>query len=653
MKLNAYVCQYNTPTDRNLLPLALGLILANAKADDVIGEAFDFDYCITREPVDIAVDRFYAPSAIGFSCYMWNFEYSLTIAREIKKRFPKCLIVVGGPAIPGREDRLVQFLTVNRCVDIAVRKEGEQAFAEILRAHQGHGEFAQVKGIAYRGLSGEPILTPQRPRLKNLDALPSPYLDGTFDDILARHKEFITGTIWETNRGCPFSCAFCDWGQATESVVHTYSIERLNAELEWIARNGISYIYAADANFGIKRRDFDIARKMATLRESTGYPQYFMINWLKNSHERMIRIVDALKASDVGCRVTLSMNSNDPETLSTIKRANIKLDTFKALKAEYNSRNVATYTELILGLPGETYDAFTNGIVSVISPYPRDHFTIYLCRILENAELAESQYMDVHHIKTRKCTLAMPRRVNVDSYVKEYETIVVSNSSMSLREWKRAYDFAYMASALTNLRLFNVGVHYLRNDLKLDLKSFFDFLLDTCGGQTPAFLEALERLRRIRRDILAEGATSLPMEEFGPRNWDPHESFFLGAVLDLDGFYDDLEAMTADYVSRHRPDLLPSVIPELVRFQRSLFPNIDGRTAAVEHYDYDWKAYYANLDRMVPNALNKMPVSLLASSPPVSTTTREEVFLEVLTIYNSERGIDIEIEESPSLDLAI
>ena len=82
-------------------------------------------------------------------------------------------------------------------------------------------------------------------------AIGSPYLDGTFDALVARGEIGpITTAVLETNRGCPFACTFCDRGQATQSRVHELPGERVTHELTWLAERGVPYLYLVDANFG-------------------------------------------------------------------------------------------------------------------------------------------------------------------------------------------------------------------------------------------------------------------------------------------------------------------------------------------------------------------------------------------------------------------
>ena len=55
---------------------------------DMLGDAALADY--------IATDN---PAIVGFSLYMWNVERSLHIAREVRRRSPATLIVIGGPEV--------------------------------------------------------------------------------------------------------------------------------------------------------------------------------------------------------------------------------------------------------------------------------------------------------------------------------------------------------------------------------------------------------------------------------------------------------------------------------------------------------------------------------------------------------------------------
>ena len=61
------------------------------------------------------------------------------------------------------------------------------------------------------------------------DCIPSPYLKGYLDKFL--NGQFIPS--FETARGCPFSCTFCDQGIDTTKMV-SFSTKRMEAELSYV-----------------------------------------------------------------------------------------------------------------------------------------------------------------------------------------------------------------------------------------------------------------------------------------------------------------------------------------------------------------------------------------------------------------------------------
>ena len=105
-------------------------------------------------------------------------------------------------------------------------------------------------------------------RIQNLDDLPSLFLNGVFDQMIKQYGSGITGALWESNRGCPYSCTFCDWGNSDVSKVKKFDMDRLYQEINWISNNGFYYIFLADANFGIfRQRDLEIAGWIADLNQ--------------------------------------------------------------------------------------------------------------------------------------------------------------------------------------------------------------------------------------------------------------------------------------------------------------------------------------------------------------------------------------------------
>jgi len=79
--------------------------------------------------------------------------------------------------------------------------------------------------------------------------------------------------LWETNRGCPFQCTFCDWGSAIAAKVSQFDLERLLKEVDWFADKKIEFIFTCDANYGMLARDYDITKYVADTKQRLGYPK--------------------------------------------------------------------------------------------------------------------------------------------------------------------------------------------------------------------------------------------------------------------------------------------------------------------------------------------------------------------------------------------
>src|SRR5204862_425347 len=78
----------------------------------------------------------------------------------------------------------------------------------------------------------------------------------------------------------------------------------------------------------------------------------------------------------------------DERTLAAVNRRNIKSEAFLQLKEHFSAAGAETYSEMILGLPEETYQSFCRGIVQALSPVRTDFLVLYLCRVLENTDMS-------------------------------------------------------------------------------------------------------------------------------------------------------------------------------------------------------------------------------------------------------------------------
>ncbi|MBI3724388.1 cobalamin B12-binding domain-containing protein, partial [bacterium] len=259
-KLKVGLVQINNSfSGQNYLPYSVGILQAYAQKNLADPERFEFLLPLyKRTPVDDAVSRLLGADIVFFSTYVWNIRLSLEVARRLKLARPSTITVMGGPQVPNRAD---EFLAKNPFVDIAAHGEGEMIFASILENAPAR-TFGLVPSITYRK-EGELQATARLDRIKQLASVPSPYLDGVFEPLMRANPDEKWIVLWETNRGCPFSCTFRDWGSAIASKVFPFDMERLAREVEWFAERRIEFVFCADANFGILPRDPDIVKPVA------------------------------------------------------------------------------------------------------------------------------------------------------------------------------------------------------------------------------------------------------------------------------------------------------------------------------------------------------------------------------------------------------
>jgi radical SAM superfamily enzyme YgiQ (UPF0313 family) len=294
------VCQFDGAAQLPALPLAAGVIVAAARSDSRLRGEYRFAVHTGRPDPRIAAQRLAGARVAAFSCYSWNVRHAIEVARRLRDLDAGVLTVLGGPSVPRRPDRINAFLREHEAVDLLVMGEGEAVFAALLRAVLASEPLDSVPSLAFRAAGGGVTLTERAPRIRDFTGFASPYLDGTFDALVAGHDGVPRAAVLETNRGCPFSCSFCDWGQAVNSRVHELPLDRIHAELEWIATRGVPYLYIVDANFGIRPRDPMITARIAELHGRHRAPAFCYFHLTKNATEKNLATVATLRAAGVG-----------------------------------------------------------------------------------------------------------------------------------------------------------------------------------------------------------------------------------------------------------------------------------------------------------------------------------------------------------------
>jgi hypothetical protein len=471
-------------------------------------------------------------------------------------------------------------------VDVLVLSEGEVAFRDLLIAHVRGADLDGVGGIACRR-RGEVRLTAPPVRVRDLSETASPYLDGTFDALVARDRARFTMALLETNRGCPFTCTFCDWSLTREVV--EFPLERVLAELEWIAAHGFGHVCIADANFGIRPRDHDIARRMAELKERTGHPSYCYFYLTKNNHRRNLGTIEILHRAGIACCVGLAVQDFDDGVLAAVKRDNIQSGESTRLRDICAERGIATRNELIFGLPRQTFASFARTVAQAMPPHPRHSFVVFQCRLLDNTELASPASIEEFGIQTRRVRW---RSANPawHAVIEEYQDLVVGTKDMPIPEWRRTYRFVALAGAAYNQRLLREVLHWLGEALGVDIVDYLAFLCERTQESGETRFAAVGRLVDGYLDsILASGPFTLPHELTGEAPLEVADAIAVTVLAASGAFLDEAETHTRRFLEERGLDT--SWVSEIFRFQALITPRFGhGEPVAIE-VEHDWPAY--------------------------------------------------------------
>lgn len=570
MKKNIYLTQFNNATERNLIPLAIGILSSFVKANSIINENFNVKLNILREDVDNLVKYYNDPYLVGFSNYFWNFTYTLFIAQKIKEKNPNTIIVFGGPSVPVVKDEVFSFFEEYPFVDVLVAGEGELVFNDILETLAKNESLETVHGISLN-INGKYIYQEKREPINNFSNFPSPFLDGTFDEILQKYPNDITGVVWESNRGCPFSCTFCYWGGPEKRIID-YSDERVYAELDWISRNKINYIFGADANFGIRPRDLEIAKYIADLNIKTGFPKFFVINWNKNSTDKIFDIVDELNRSEVSFMLTVSVQSFYEPTLEAVKRKNIKMEHFHNILKEADKRTFNTYTEIILGLPLETYETFVVGLEKVLVSNINYHFNLYPCILITGTEMAGKEYIDKYKIETRRCEINLAKTKTIDKGFKEYEDIIVGTSTMDTSAWKASFIIGFLIKGFYGFRLTYFVFNFLRSQYKIDLINLFEYIIKYFGKENRILGECVSLLDQIATSILNNGKGTIKLRDIDTELY-PEMAVLITILENKSDFYKELKLVLLEYLDGLKFEIDDKILDELLNYQRLIIPS--------------------------------------------------------------------------------
>lgn len=311
------------------------------------------------------------PHLIGFSCYLWNINKILNICRRLKEINPGLKIVLGGPEVsPRAQDLLVK----EEAIDAVVRGEGEESFAQLAAAEGGvpadpiqrgavqagrsiTANLSGIKGVSFRK-GAKIIRNPDRPLLRNVGRIPSPYLAGL---VNLKDKNIVDVPL-ETMRGCSSRCHYCYYHK-NFPVARYFSLSRVEKELKLILSHKPHEVYLMDPTFNANSQR---AKKILKI--------FIRYNQGANLHvelkaelvdEEMARLLSEANAYNI----EIGIQSTNPKTLKAINRRFNKGKFIQGIRY-LNKFKLYYEIQLIDALPHQSYESLMKSLDWLYSMRP-------------------------------------------------------------------------------------------------------------------------------------------------------------------------------------------------------------------------------------------------------------------------------------------
>lgn len=342
---------------------------------------------------------------LGLTCYVWNQNANDEIAQLFKKYNPKGVVVYGGPNVP--EQNLEDF---------------KRDFVDHYMT--GPGELQWEKFLD--------------PNSESEYAIPTPYTDGIFDELLTKEDDI--AVAFETNRGCPYHCAFCDWGGVSRSKITKLKDTAVKETIEHVLSfDNVKRLEILDANYGIFPRDVDFIQHIVDNKKRDDMMLTFA-GFAKNGSPYLPEIMNLTmdNFNDKMRNVKISLQTLSPDVLDTIQRKNISTD--KLLRIMDQLRDIKVNSELIIGLPGET----ANSWADTLFKHPElgiDFARSYPLYVLPNTPMATNEYKEEHGIKTKKIILPNKEQFEMIYQCNSYDKEEISNIYLTWWYFNTFYNF--------------------------------------------------------------------------------------------------------------------------------------------------------------------------------------------------------------------
>ncbi len=311
----------------------------STRVEDLATAILDLARGFASEAVDVA-----------FGVYVWGEDIVQRLLPRLREAGFSGRIILGGPQISYAGEGVDRVYPEG---DAFVRGYGELALYELAIAP---GQ-PQIAGVTYRGMPdrGEQTAT-------NLDLLPSPWLETPAP---------VAGSFlrWETQRGCPYRCSFCQHREAGSRLRRrALPPARIASEVDLFCSSGVADIAVLDPIFNLGPHAPQILNRFS----QHGFRGGCRCNAERNSSTRnsWMPPANSILVSSSAFRPSTMRESAAVDRRNDIKKIDAAL-------SRVRRRQISHEVSLIFGLPEQTVDSFRETVswclerrVPVIKAFP-------------------------------------------------------------------------------------------------------------------------------------------------------------------------------------------------------------------------------------------------------------------------------------------
>lgn len=472
---------YTIRLTNNSTPLNIGFIAAYLK----LHLKNEIDITLFKNPDELvdAINR-EKPKILGLSNYIWCQSISEDILRYYKQTVPDGIAVWGGPNFPMNElHKATTYLSKRPFIDFYIPFEGETPMFNIAKsmieesediAYLKERQPERFEGSFFISKSGALVGHKIGVQIPDINTIPSPYLEGWMDPFL---KDEGLHAMFETQRGCPYSCTFCHTGLSYYNKGRSFSLDRLKEEINYIINIASDpariQLHITDSNFGMWPQDLEFAKWLADIYHRTGFPMSIGTSTGKGRAQLVLDTV----LSHPKLEMNNAVQSMDDVVLKKIKRKNFSIEQLKHSQEELDKVGGKLSTpECILSLPYETRESHLSTLRKLINDISGNLIYQYTLMLLPGTEM----YTD----KSREeCKFNVKYRLLPTSFGEyagkrcfEIEEVAVGSKDLSFEEYLEMRAVFFLVHNIHSNAVFNALARFLLY-LGDDAIDFFLYLL--------------------------------------------------------------------------------------------------------------------------------------------------------------------------------